>query len=447
MDKPAAIRPLVTKLSDLAWLSSYWLAINFVWATLLPIVIPARVEALVPLAALGTRQGLLLGLGALVSALLQLTIGYVSDSTESRFGRRKPYIAIGTALAIVSILFFISTGTYLGLLLAYFAVQIAMNTASVPYQSMMPDLVPEQHHGRAAMMMGIFSLAGNISGLVLSALVVGGMLGTTAAGKPSYLVLTILYCLLLASLAVAVLLKSPSYPVNLAVRWMRLNLGGRTGILEFFRGLFRYGFKEHPDFLKLMLCRTCILFGYYTIVFFIYRFAKTNLGVGEHRGLAAVLLVTIIVGAVAGNIIGGKLCDTIGKRKVIYASMSASGVLLLPIIFAHDIRVAIYFGVFLGVAWGAFIAADRAFAYTLIPKENAARYMGFWDLTTLVPQMIAPFLAGIARDRLVSVLPGGALGAEAQTYRIIFAFAILYFVLGLIVLGYVKEPKGEGEAQ
>jgi MFS family permease len=447
MDRTVSNRLSVTKLSDLAWLSSYWLAINFVWATLLPIVIPARVEALVPLAQLGTRQGMLLGLGALVSAMLQLTIGYVSDSTESRFGRRKPYVAIGTALAIVSIVWFIGAGDYLWLLLAYFAVQIAMNTASVPYQSMMPDLVPERHHGRAAMMMGIFSLVGNISGLILSALAVGGMLGKTAGRAPSYLVLTIVYCLLLASLGSAVLVKSPGYQSNPAVRWMRLNFGGRNGLHEFLRGLVRYDFRNNPNFLRLILCRTCILFGYYTIIFFVYRFTKTNLGIGELRGMAAVLLATIIVGAVIGNIIGGKLCDIVGKRKVIYASMSASSVLLFPIIFAHNIVNAIYFGVFLGVAWGAFIAADRAFAYTLIPKEQAARYMGFWDLTTLVPQMIAPLLAGIARDRLIPILPGGAMSAEAQAYRIIFAFAIIYFVLGLIVLAYVKEPKVDGEAQ
>ncbi len=445
MDNTAATRPYLTRLSQFGWLASYWLAINFIWATLLPVVIPARVEALVPLEQLGTRQGMLLGLGALVSTLLQLTIGFVSDSSESRFGRRKPYIAIGTAASVAAMLYFVSAGGYWSLLFAYFAVQVALNTASVPYQSMMPDLVPEKYHGRAAAMMGLFDLTGKLTGLVISILVVGGMLGKLPDGRPSYLVLTLLYCLLLVALGAAVLVKSPNYPANASVRWLKFNFGGRSGLRDFIRGFFRYDFRQSPDFLKLMLSRTCILFGYYTFIFFIYRFAKTNLGVGEHRELAAVLLAAIIVGAVAGNIAGGKLSDIIGKRRVIYAGMAVSIALMIPLIFARHIQEALYYGVFLGVGWGAFIAADWAFAFTLIPKERTARYMGLWDLTALAPQMVAPALSGLARDYLLKVIPGQGMAAEAEAYRFIFSFAILFFIAGLVVLGFVHEP-GKQEA-
>jgi MFS-type transporter involved in bile tolerance (Atg22 family) len=266
------------------------------------------------------------------------------------------------------------------------------------------------------------------------------MLGRLPDGRPNYIVLTLLYCLLLVALGAAVLVKSPNYPANASVRWFKLNFGGRSGLRDFIRGFFRYDFRQSPDFLKLMLSRTCILFGYYTFIFFIYRFAKTNLGVGEHRELAAVLLAAIIVGAVAGNVIGGKLSDQIGKRRVIYGGMAVSIALMIPLIFARHIHEALCYGLFLGVGWGAFIAADWAFAFTLIPKERTARYMGLWDLTALAPQMVAPLLAGIARDRLLPILPGGGMAAEAEAYRFIFSFAILYFIAGLIVLGFVHEP-------
>lgn len=442
MDNPSASRPVFTRVSQFAWLSTFWFAIHFIWATLLPVVIPARIEELVPLAELGTRQGILLGLGAAVSAVLQLTIGFVSDSTESRFGQRKPYIAVGVVVSIGAILYLVGAVSYWNLVFAYFLVQIFMNVASVPYQSLMPDLVPEKFHGRAAAMMGIFDLSGKLLGLIISAMVVGGIVfSKTIAGKPDYTMLAVLYCLLLVSLGAVVLVKAPNYPAANAVRWMRIRFSEKqVNIVSFFRELMRFEFRESPDFLKLSLSRTFILFGYYTYIFFIYRFAKTNLNVGEHRELAAVLLAAIIVGAVVGNIAGGYLCDRIGKRRVIYIGMAFSIALMIPLIFSNNILEAIYFGAVLGIGWGAFIAADWAFAFTLIPKERTARYMGLWDLTALAPQMVAPLIAGIARDRLITMLPGGPAAAEAEAFRIVFSFAIIYFIAGLIVLGYVREP-------
>ena len=56
----------------------------------------------------------------------------------------------------------------------------------------------------------------------------------------------------------------------------------------------------------------------------------------------------------------------------------------------------------LGCGWGAFIAADWAFACTLMPKQQAGSYMGIWDVTTLLPQIIAPVIAGPLFDSIVN---------------------------------------------
>jgi hypothetical protein len=46
---------------------------------------------------------------------------------------------------------------------------------------------------------------------------------------------------------------------------------------------------------------------------------------------------------------------------------------------------------------------------------------------------------------LLKVLPGEGIGIEAEAFRFIFSFAILYFVAGLIILGFVREPKKQEE--
>lgn len=436
MSVPA--RPYLTRMSQFAWLTSFWFVIHFIWATLLPVVIPAMVKGMVAFEEKGKMLGLLLGAGAAVSALLQLTIGFVSDSSESRYGRRKPYIVIGVVLSCAALLYLVNAPSYWHLLFAYFFAQIFLNTASVPYQSMMPDLVPERYHGRAAAMMGVFDLTGKLSGLVVVGLVLAGVgLGSTrlaANGHPSFALLGLAYCVLLLALAAVVLSKAPSYPSVLAAGYLRIRpaqSGGRNILREF----ANFGFRANWELVKLMFSRTAILLGYYTFIPFVYYFVEANLHVPEDKSWeAALLLAAIILGAVAGNLTGGYFCDRVGKRRIIFMGMAVTIVFMLPMIFAHDIITAIGYGAGLGVGWGAFIAADWAFAFTLIPKEKTARYMGVWDMTALAPQMVAPAAAGFARDKLLT-LPGG----EATAYQLIFSCAIIYFIIGLVILGYVRE--------
>ncbi|MCD6282014.1 MFS transporter [bacterium] len=439
-------RPYLTRFSQFAWLASFWFVVHFIWATLLPVVIPAVVRGyadrgLIPLDELGTRLGLVLALGAVVSAVLQLTIGFVSDSSESRYGRRKPYILIGALASTAAVFYLVEAPGYWHLVLAYMLVQVFLNTASVPYQSMMPDLVPERYHGRAAAMMGIFDLTGKLSGLIVAALVISGVgIGAVSAAGDSlsFAALGVVYCVLLLGLAFVVLVKSPNYPVVLGAGFLRIRFGAgdATSIRQILREYARFEFRRNPEFVKLAFSRMAILLGYYTFIPLVYYFCEANLGLeAEDRWMAAALLGSIILGAVAGNLAGGYFSDRIGKRRMIFMGMAATILFMFPVIFATDIMQAIYFGAGLGVGWGAFIAADWAFAFTLIPKERTARYMGVWDMTSLAPQMVAPLVAGVARDYLMK----SGMAAEATAYQLIFTFSIIYFVVGLVILGFVRE--------
>jgi len=306
----SAPRPYLTRLSQFAWLASFWFVVHFIWATLLPVVIPAVVKGfadrgLIPLDELGTRLGLVLALGAVVSAVLQLTIGFVSDSSESRFGRRKPYILLGALASTAAVVYLVEAPGYWHLVLAYMLVQVFLNTASVPYQSMMPDLVPERYHGRAAAMLGIFDLTGKLSGLVVAALAISGV-GIGAAGaaseSPSFTILGIAYCVLLIGLAYIVFVKSPNYPVVLGAGFLRVRFGesGATSITKILREYARFEFRRNPEFVKLAFSRMAILLGYYTFIPLVYYFCEANLGLTEEtRWMAAALLASIILGAVA----------------------------------------------------------------------------------------------------------------------------------------------------
>src|SRR3954451_12974577 len=81
-------------------LSVYWFGINAIWGGL-NIVLQERIPPLAPAGQAGRYLAFLDVFAVVVAVSVQPTIGSISDYTISRWGRRKPYIAIGSVLDVV----------------------------------------------------------------------------------------------------------------------------------------------------------------------------------------------------------------------------------------------------------------------------------------------------------------------------------------------------------
>jgi MFS family permease len=91
----------------------------------------------------------------------------LSDYTVSRWGRRKPYIAIGATL---DVLFLIGVGlsnSYLALVTFLVAVQFSSNFAQGPFRGYVPDLVPQRQVALASALVGIMQTAGFVLGTIV----------------------------------------------------------------------------------------------------------------------------------------------------------------------------------------------------------------------------------------------------------------------------------------
>ncbi len=118
---------------------------------------------------------------AIVSILIQPTVGSISDYTISRWGRRKPYIVIGSLLDLV-FLFGIATSNSV-LMLGVFAALLAFSTniARGPFQGYVPDLIHPRQVGMASAMVGLMQILGNVTGFL--AVTLGGAAGTNRAAR------------------------------------------------------------------------------------------------------------------------------------------------------------------------------------------------------------------------------------------------------------------------
>src|SRR2546423_5866134 len=81
--------------------------------------------------------------GNLFALVAPILAGWLSDRTRSRWGRRRPWLVVGTAVNVVGLAFLATAGTSLNLAIAYMLVQLSFNLAGGAYAAVIPDVVHE----------------------------------------------------------------------------------------------------------------------------------------------------------------------------------------------------------------------------------------------------------------------------------------------------------------
>ena len=157
-DAPAAVaigpdgRPTAhLPFSHLARLSAYWLGLTAIDSAV-GLVIQNRIqfEGFVSQFEVG-RTLFLVGVGgAIVSIIVQPTVGAISDFTVSRWGRRKPCIVIGSLLDVAFLLAIAYANSLLAIAVFAMFLSFSTNIARGPFQGYVPDLVPSRQVGLAS---------------------------------------------------------------------------------------------------------------------------------------------------------------------------------------------------------------------------------------------------------------------------------------------------------
>ena len=110
--------------------------------------------------------------GALIAVIVQPTIGSISDYTTSRWGRRKPYILIGSLLDVVFLVGIALSNTLISIAAFITLLQFSSNFAQGPFQGYVPDLIPRKQVGLASALVGLFQILGNVGGFAIGAIAI-----------------------------------------------------------------------------------------------------------------------------------------------------------------------------------------------------------------------------------------------------------------------------------
>jgi MFS family permease len=383
------------------------------------------------------------GVGSLMAVVWQPVAGAFSDRTRTRFGRRHPFIVVGTIGDVLFLVGLALAGSFGLVLVFYFLLQTASNTAQGPYQGLMPDVVPVAQRGTASGYFGIANVVGLLAGTVGAGLIL-------AHGGRMAAILSICALLVLTMLPTVLLIP------DRAERSVGQFQSVRQAIITTFARPLRY-----PNFLWLMGSRLLILMGLVGVQSFVF-FYFNNVFFHNDRNDTITASYTlqglVILAAFLISWPAARASDRFGRRPFILVGglLGAAGVLML--VFSHFQLVpsqiteplarmlkvpplaaqATLVGILIGIGYGLFFSVDWAFIQDVIPAEEAGLFMGFSNIATAGSGIIARFIGGFLLDpfnhgpKLLG-LPGG--------FPVIFSVFSVSLLVGALLILKVPEVR------
>jgi MFS family permease len=415
--RPTALLPI----SQLLRISAFWLGLTAIdGAVGLFILNRLEFDHLVPTGDVGKSMLMITAVGAIVGIIIQPTVGYISDYTVSRWGRRKPYIVFGSLLDVVFLLG-IALGSSVLMLAAFFLLlQVSTNIARGPFQGYVPDLVAEPQVGMASGMVGLMQVAGNVTGFLLVALSVG--LGVMPL---SLVAVALVELVTMASVVLKVGKGMPPRPRR-GKSWS--TIARETWATDILR---------ERSYVWLLVSRLLFLLAGSLLVNFVLIYLSRAYGMSkdEANSMFVAVLAAVVATSVLAILPASRLSDRVGRKPLIFAACAGGAVGAAIIALTPSIPIAIVGAALFGAANGSFLAVDWALMTDIIPRASAGRYMGMSNVATGSAGPLAIALGGIVLDLVTSS------GHEALSPRVVFILAVAFFATAAVTLRPVIEPR------
>jgi MFS family permease len=416
-------RPLPTV--QLLRLSVYWLGLVAVFSGI-GIILQERIKDLVPDPNVQyTTLGIIQALGVAIAVIVQPTVGSISDYTISRFGRRKPYILVGTIFDMVFLIGLATSDSVLTVAAFVILLQLSSNFAQGPFQGYVPDLVPAPQVGLASGLVGLFQVLGVMTGTILASV---GL----ATGDFTWPTIALGVIELVTMLSLFFRLDEGRKAKDRAGRsWVDVGAEAwGTDILQ------------QRSFIFLVASRFFVLGGTAFLVNLSVPYLERALAMVDPDERATWIVVTTGVVALCTAIAtlpAARLSERFGRKPMIYASCAIGAIGMTICALAPTIAVTIAGAVLVGIGAGSFLAVDWALMTDIIPKASSGRYMGISNVATATNGVVSQFIGGIVIDLFVR------LGNPSAGPRAAFLLAPIWFVIGALLLRPVDARRREGD--
>lgn len=392
-----------------------------------------------------TFSGAIMAADNILALFLLPFFGTLSDRTDTKLGKRTPYILGGTLAAVIllNILPLLDNSYYAaasaGKMVAFIVVLglllISMGTYRSPAVALMPDVTPKPLRSRAN---AIINLMGAVGGIIYLAIAAVMYPNSKVLGLDhvNYQPLFIVVALIMA--------------VSIIVMKLTINepkLVAENQALE----------AEHPEWnlaeddgsgnevlpakvkrsLGFLLASIALWFiGYNGITTWFTTYVDKVMGQG--LGGASTCLLIATGGAIISYIPIGSLAHRIGRKRtimigiVMLASCFLAGYFLTT---AFSSINAIMFVVFalVGFAWAAINVNSLPMVVEMCRGSDIGKFTGYYYTASMAAQVVTPILAGFLMRNI--------------SYKVLFPYAALFVIFSFVTMTQVKHGDAAPEVK
>lgn len=345
-----------------------------------------------------TWSGVIMALDNLFALFLLPLFGALSDKTNTKFGRRKPYIFIGTICAVLFFIFLPLIDTLWLFILALLLVLLSMSIFRSPAVALMPDVTCKPYRSKAN---AVINLMGTAGGMIV--LVFGTIFKTSEEHKTDFFpyILATAGLMLLGLIVFLLTVREKKWAAEMiedAEKYFpdkeeeeRETVGGKLT-------------KSQVVSLVLILASVALWYMGYNAVTSKYSLYATNV-LGHDYNLTmmiaqgAAIIAYIPVGLVASKM-GRKKTVLIGVALLFTAFLTAAFMRKgsSPIIMYTLFALA-------GIGWATINVNSFPMVVELAKSSDTGRYTGFYYTASMAAQTLTPVLSGVIMDAAGNMLP------------------------------------------
>jgi MFS family permease len=478
---------------DLRWyeaitINIYYLGLTAISQSMVSLFLPLLVQVFVGETRQGTYIGLIRLWGLLTALLSQALMGMLSDHSQISWGKRRPFILAGGILNLVTLCAMGFSAQLTGmkgfwsLFALYIILQFGVNTSQGALQCLIPDLAPKSKHGLLA---GVKAVIEAPAAVILVTFTVGKLIERGNFWAAILALMTIILIVLILAMTVQeqppekssvkgyvnwdpilrLLLMTAVFASFILIlgafirqsgRWfadiesivLQLVIVGGFGLLAMMTAIvlgvytsirISFGGSGNPkvrSFTWWVISRLAFLIGTTNLGSFALYFLQTRLGYVGEKAAGPASQMTMMVGIflLVTALFSGWLTDRFGHKNIAGLSgLIAAGGTLVFLLASNTVTILIG-GSILGIAVGLFYTANWALGTSLVPQDEAGRYLGVSNLAGAGAGAVGAYIGGPLADFFTVNSPQ----IPGIGYVLIFIVYGLLFLLSVCALAGVK---------
>ena len=392
-----------------------------------------------------TFSGAIMAADNILALFLLPFFGSLSDRTHTKYGKRMPYIVLGTVAAAILLLILPSldngyyaapsTGKMVGFIVVLGLLLIAMGTYRSPAVALMPDVTPKPLRSKANAIINLMGAVGGILYLAVAAVMypnskVQGLEHVNY--RPLFLVIAGI--MIVAIVLLVITTNEPKLVKEnqeLEAQHPEWNLAEDDGS----------GNEVLPDAVKkslgFLLASIALWFiGYNGVTTWFTTYVDQVMGQG--LGGASTCLLIATAGAIVSYIPIGNLAQKIGRKKTIQIGVAMLSVCFLLGYFLTTTFKSINVVMFIvfalvGFAWAAINVNSLPMVVEMCKGSDIGKFTGYYYTASMAAQVVTPICAGFLMRNV--------------SYKILFPYAAFFVACSFVTMIFVKHGDAAPEAK